>query len=113
MKREKNYSVGYGKPPLETRFKSGNSEHLKRRKKKKDEFIEILRALLAESVSYKVGRRTKKARRIDLQIETMSMDAIAGDIGAAALLLTTHQHGAEIGDLNPVVFYLSKSDQRL
>lgn len=111
MKPKKSDTVGYGKPPVETRFKPGNVEHLKRRKKDQDEFGKSLRALLAEKVPYNEGRKTKTARRIDLQIERISVDASNGDIGAADLLLSTHLHAAEIGDLEPVVIYFTKLDR--
>ena len=107
-KQQKNYSVGYGKPPHETKFKLGNKEHLKRRKKDKDGFGKSLRTVLTDMVEVRDGRKIKKARRIDVQIERMSVDASNGDIGAADSLLTTHQQAAEIGDLSPVVFYFTK-----
>jgi hypothetical protein len=113
MQQQKDYPVGYGKPPLKTRFKPGNREHLKRRKKDKDEFGKSLRALLAETVQYKDGRKTKRARRIDLQIERISVDASNGDIGAADLLLTTYQSATDIGDLQPLVICFGKRQAAL
>ncbi len=81
---EPDYKVGYGKPPLHTRFKKGNPGRPRRARN--------LRILLEEALAKRVavttedGRRRRIARR-ELGIARLAEKFAAGDPQAVKLLL--------------------------
>jgi hypothetical protein len=108
------YKVGYKKPPKHTRFKVGNREHLKRRKKG-DRLVEgkILRQVLQTRVDYWDGGKLKRGTRLEVQIKSIGTAALKGDVGAADQLLKMRQCAVAFGDLNPTVVVISGVDAQL
>jgi len=54
------YEVGYGRPPIHTRFKKGVCPHPKGRgKRDSTEMASIIRNALSEEVEYREGRRVR------------------------------------------------------
>ncbi len=57
---ERDYTVGYGKPPVQTRFQKGRSGNPKGRPRKSKNSATIVKAILEEEVSVtKNGERTR------------------------------------------------------
>ena len=79
--------VGYGSPPKATRFKVGNREHLKRRKKHKTDLPSIARNFLEAQIPYRNGGKRKRAPRIDVYLKKIQSDALHGHLGAIAELI--------------------------
>ena len=109
----KKYEVGYKKPPAATRFKVGNREHLKRRKKSNQQEGKILRAFLSATVEYREGRKIKRGHRIEVQVKSIGAAAVRGDVGAADLLLNMRERGIELGDLRTTVLVFEYGDNLL
>jgi phage-related protein len=77
------YKVGYGKPPISSRFKPGQSGHRYGRPKEKlNESDELLKAL-GKKVRHPDGRMLTK---LQLGLEQLKWKSIKGDLAAGALL---------------------------
>jgi len=82
-----NYSVGYGKPPEETRFKSGQSGNPKGRSKGSKNFSTHFEEELSQQVTLvENGRRRRMTKRQALAKQLMNK-ALSNDARAAALVL--------------------------
>ena len=91
------YKVGYGKTPVETRFKKGQSGNPKGRPKKKkltpEEEMEALvpkttlKKALAETISIKVGDQMMKTSKFDALVKKLVNDALGGDKHALRTLV--------------------------
>lgn len=97
------YDVGFKKPPLESRFKPGNREYLKRKKKKPKSEGEILREFCGEIVEYREGGKLKRASRLELLVKSDGAAALKGDIAAADALLKMRSQAVEIGVLEKLI----------
>ena len=108
------YTVGYKRPPPNSRFKPNNREHLKRQNKRKaPKEGTILREVLNRSVQYRDGGKTKHATRMELVIKSYIASALKGDVGAVAMLLKIHAEFGKFGDINPAIIWISEEDARL
>ena len=99
----KTFDVGFKKPPLESRFKPGNQEHLKRKKKKRKLEGERLREFYGEIVEYFEGGKLKRATRMELHVKSIGTEALKGNIAAADALLTMRSQALELGVLDKVI----------
>jgi hypothetical protein len=71
--------VGYGRPPLETRFqkgKSGNPAGGRKRKAPDKSFAEVLKEQLAETVQVTIGGRKKRITRFEALAHSLIGDAL-------------------------------------
>lgn len=103
----KNYKIGPGKPPLETRFKPGNQEwrkrEAKRRARRAPSPTEDFRHVMGSLVGVKKNGRLKSESRLQVLVDTLVSNAIKGDVGAADAVLKLHAESMTIGDLQPFV----------
>jgi hypothetical protein len=79
--RRPNYEVGYGKPPVSTRFQrgqSGNPEGGRRRKKQSKKFSDLFRDQLSEMVTVNIGGRQKRMTRFEALTRGVIADALKG-----------------------------------
>jgi hypothetical protein len=60
---EAGYKVGYGKPPLQTRFKKGERRNPQGRRKAKKALSEIFKKVIAETVLVPVGEKFERITR--------------------------------------------------
>jgi Family of unknown function (DUF5681) len=82
------YSVGYGKPPRNRRFRPGVSGNPKGRPKRKPTALaEIISAALNGPIDYREQGRAKVAPAITLSLKLLVDRAIAGDLDAAEMVL--------------------------
>src|SRR5688572_2387709 len=102
--------VGYGVPPKHSRFKVGNREYLKRRKKTKSNVGEEVRAFLVEKVGYRQGRKAKRGRRIDIYLLKNKTAALKGDLAAAASLIEMRENPANLAVLDRTILILDEVD---
>ena len=83
------YKVGYGRPPLETRFqkgKSGNPAGGRKRKAPGKSFVEVLKEQLAETVQVAIGGRKKRITRFEALARSVIGDALKGNDRARRLV---------------------------
>lgn len=102
--------VGYGSPPKATRFKVGNCEHLKRRKRKPPQLADVARSFLEESITYRTGRKLKRGRRIDVHLKKIQAAALKGDLSAISVLMDMHEKSASFVDLQKIVLIMYEND---
>jgi Family of unknown function (DUF5681) len=77
------YEVGYGKPPMHTRFKKGVCANPRGRGKRRPlEAEKILEEVLMAEMDYKEGGKMRRAPRLEVAIRTLAAKAVKGDVPA-------------------------------
>ena len=113
MDKSESSKVGYRNPPLHSRFKKGNKEHLKRKKPKGNEpsvdgrkFVEIMSTLVPVKKNGKIHYKS----RMEVIIDNIKNDALKGDIPAARDLIALHDNFHEFGEIAPLTYVLYEDD---
>jgi len=84
----KDDKVGYGRPPLHTRFKEGQSGNPKGRPRKRLNLIAEIQAELSESVTMTIKGRPVKVSKLRALLRASCANALKGDRHALETLLT-------------------------
>ena len=84
---EKDYGVGYGKPPKATQFRPGQSGNPRGRPKGARGVAKVLEAALSQEVTVTEGGRTTRITKREALIMSLVTKAIKGDMRAAAQTL--------------------------
>jgi hypothetical protein len=93
------YKVGYGKPPLSGRFRSGISGNPKGRPRRGPTPLpKIIENALNEQIEYREGGKTKVATFRELSLKLLVDRAINGDLDAAELVLKIQIRAQRYGD---------------
>ena len=104
--RQGDHEVGYGRPPLHTRFKSGQSGNPRGRPKGRRNLATDLAAELAERVVITEGGQKRKISKQQAVVKTLAMRALRGDVRASdTLLKLVERHlmtGEEAGAAQPL-----------
>jgi hypothetical protein len=103
--------VGFGSPPKHSRFKIGNREHLKRRKKQKFDFVSIAQSVLETTITYREGHKLKRARRIDVSLKRLQSAALMGDLAAIAQLMDLREN-SRLAALQKLIIYVSEEESK-
>jgi hypothetical protein len=82
------YEVGYGRPPIESRFQPGQSGNPKGRQKRKRNLRTEVREALDKSIALREGDRTRKVTKQAALITTLVNSALKGDQKACSSLLS-------------------------
>ena len=93
---EKCYRVGYGQPPVETRFKPGASGNPKGRRKRTPTFSEVTEQVLNENVEMRVGDRVLRMSNRQALVRSAIRQAIAGKPRLLAVLPAIMRYESEI-----------------
>jgi hypothetical protein len=81
------YEVGYGKPPVETRFKKGRSGNPRGRHKGNVNLVTAIKAALNERVVVKENGRVRTISKIEATLIQVANKAAGGDLNAARFLV--------------------------
>jgi hypothetical protein len=81
------YDVGYGKPPLATRFKKGQSGNPQGRPAGSRNFATTIQRALRESITVTENGRQKRISKLDAAIKQWVNRAVRGDARAMQQLL--------------------------
>ncbi len=73
------YDVGYGKPPLHTRFRKGQSGNPKGRGKGTRNFATIFMEAMSQSVTINENGKRKKISKLAAAVTQLANDAARGD----------------------------------
>ncbi len=76
------YPVGYGKPPMRTRFKPGQSGNPKGRPKGSLNLATVLVRTLREQVVVNEGGQRKTVTKLEAAVKQLANKAASGDLGA-------------------------------
>ena len=85
--RKSDYEVGYGKPPLHSRFRPGQSGNPKGRPKALKNFKTDLQEALRVPVTVSMGGRTRKISTQTATMLKLVKRSLDGDVRALSLLL--------------------------
>jgi hypothetical protein len=80
-------AVGYGKPPVHTRFKPGQSGNPKGRRKGQRNVHTVVDEALSQRITIREGNRTRSVTKLDAVIVTMVNAALKGDTKALGSLM--------------------------
>ena len=97
-RQQGDYDVGYGKPPVHSQFKPGQSGNPKGRPKGTRNFKNDLEAELSERLPVTINGREIRYSKQQIMIKAQVARAMKGDTKAAALIIS---HLADIVGLNP------------
>jgi Family of unknown function (DUF5681) len=98
------YEVGYGRPPVHTRFKKGVCPNPKGRGKRDSTgMAKIIHNVLSEQVEYREGRQVRRGSRLEAIIRKLFSEAVRGDVSSAAKLLNLREHAETHGDIGTTV----------
>jgi hypothetical protein len=82
------YPVGYGKPPIDTRFKKGQSGNPAGRRKGSKNLSTVLREIFQERVFITENGKRKKVSKLELLIKKLYQIGVNGDLRAISQLAT-------------------------
>lgn len=85
------YRVGYGKPPLEKRFRAGQSGNPRGRPKRSKNEGTIVRDVLSETFSATIKGRTRNMTVLEAGFRKQCQKALDGDAKAFAIVERLHQ----------------------
>ena len=80
------YEVGYGRPPLHSRFRKGQSGNPEGRRPREKTMPEALRKALWGKVGVTENGERRKVPRIEVAARQLANKAAAGDLGAIRLV---------------------------
>jgi Family of unknown function (DUF5681) len=80
-------SVGYGRPPVHTQFKKGQSGYPQGRRKGQRNVHTVVDEALSQRITIREGNRTRSVTKLDAVIVTMVNAALKGDAKAQASLI--------------------------
>jgi hypothetical protein len=84
---DQGYKVGYGRPPLESRFKPGTSGNKKGRPKGSRNTKSIVEEVINSPVTVRENGKARKTTKLRAVIEATTLSAMKGDIRAVNALV--------------------------
>ena len=84
---EDGYEVGYGKPPKNTRFKTGQSGNPRGRRRGQRNLRTVVQEVLKETITIREGERTRTISRLDAIVRVTINNALRGDVKALAAFI--------------------------
>jgi hypothetical protein len=82
------YPVGYGKPPIDTRFKKGQSGNPAGRRTGSKNLFTVLREIFQERVVITENGKRKNVSKLELLIKQLYQIGVNGDLRAISQLAT-------------------------
>jgi hypothetical protein len=95
MKRRSDYAIGYGRPPINTRFKPGQSGNPKGRVKGRKNMVGLLQDALDKRITVREGDTVRKVSTAEALILALMSKALKGDARACAMLIGLTQQSGE------------------
>jgi hypothetical protein len=112
----RDYAVGYGRPPLGSRFKPGTSGNLKGRPQGRKNLKTLIRQAMTAKISVQEGSSARRVSKIEGVVLRQLQSALKGnDRAAMAIVKMAMQMGfLEEADSNPAeVAELSPADEQI
>jgi hypothetical protein len=102
----RDYEVGYGKPPVHTRFQRGKSGNPKGRPRGKKNMSTLLSSALNASIVVVVNGRRKKITKREAIVTQLVNKSAAADLKATQMVLTMLREleAQDDGSADPAVF---------
>jgi hypothetical protein len=110
---EPDYEVGYGRPPLHTRFKPGVSGNPSGRPKGATNLATLVQDLLNEPVVVNENGRRRKLSKLRAMIKQLINRSASGDLKAMQTLLRPMQDIARRGTAEPAETTFDAGDAKV
>lgn len=81
------YKVGYGRPPLETRWRKGESGNPRKKPRRQETIVEMLDRLLLSPVNITLNGETKRVPSLEAIISQLQVKEMSGSASASRILL--------------------------
>jgi len=81
------YAVGYGRPPIESRFQPGASGNPRGRRKGRKNLKTLIRKALTASISIQEGTKTRRVSKIEGVVLRQLQSALKGDDRSAMAVI--------------------------
>jgi Family of unknown function (DUF5681) len=102
--RTRHYEMGYGKPPLHTRFQKGKSGNPKGRPRGKKNMSTLLSTALNASIVVVANGRRKKITKREAIVTQLVNKSAAADLKATQIVLAMLRESQDDGSADPAVF---------
>jgi hypothetical protein len=86
-KQDRAYAVGYGRPPIESRFQPGTSGNPRGRRKGTKNLKTLIRKAMTASVSIHEGTKTRRVSKIEGVVLRQLQSALTGDDRSAMAVI--------------------------
>jgi hypothetical protein len=108
------YAVGYGKPPLSTRFKPGTSGNAKGRPKNSKNLKTLIRQALTAKISIREGSSNRRVSKIEGVVLRQLENALKGEDRAAMAVIKMAMQMGFLEDAQPeVAETVTSSDEEI
>ena len=109
------YAVGYGRPPVHTRFKPGQSGNPRGRPKGHRNAKTIVAKVLDEPVIIREGEKTRRVSNFEAMIQANTLKAIKGDTRALAQMISLLTRTGQLAEaeLDPGTAELGDEDEAI
>ncbi len=81
------YSVGYGRPPLHTRYQKGKSGNERGRPRRRMNYATVVQQILGERISFRDGTRVRSVSKLEAMIHRQVFDALKGNTKSVTALV--------------------------
>jgi hypothetical protein len=107
--------VGYGRPPLASRFKPGTSGNAKGRPKGSKNLKTLLKEAMTASIQIQEGRHTRRVSKLEGVVLRQLQSALKGnDRSALAVIKMAHQlRFLEDGESNVAETAISREEEQI
>jgi hypothetical protein len=92
------YPVGYGRPPMHTRFQAGKSGNPSGRAKGSQNLRTLFKKVMKEQVSLREGGEVRKVSKAEAILRGLVVGAMKGDTKSAAAVLRLAEQTGEFDD---------------
>jgi len=107
------YSVGYGRPPKETRFTAGKSGNPRGRPKGSRTIGAVLRDIIQQKIAVTENGKTRRLPALEVMLRRLVNDAMRSDAKATKLLLSLVDRYAETTEAKDQLGELLAEDREI
>ena len=95
---EDDYSVGYGRPPIHTRFQKGKTGNPRGRPRRRKNYATLVRQFFDKQIPIRDGERVRKVSKLEAMIHRHFFNAMKGDTKSLTALMNL---AAGLGQFEP------------
>lgn len=92
------YQVGYGRPPLQTRFKPGRSGNPKGRPKGSSNHRTTVERVMKQKVSVREGEKTRRVTKFEAMLQAQASKGMKGDARSAGMVINVMSKAGLLSD---------------